>query len=1023
MSRGLVVVILALLVGGLTPSGVHIKPASAATSYDVCIYADGSGSVSYGAPSAGGGSYSGTVSANDITCLPTVTGGGTLQITATPSSGYTFSGWTGAFTSSTNPISVTVNSNLASPDVTANFQQEIITVTQPIDVAFNGASGGSQQSVTVSGCDASPASLTGNGVTHDITMSPSCGFTLSLPSGYRFIGGTGTTTCSTGSCATYDTSYEANCGPPTISLESPSVSGPDVSINGVTSPGGSSCTITSITWAWGDGTQSTSFFPAAHTYASAGTYSVTATTHQSDGQTASASESVTVATISPSCNFPPPVIYSSGNFPTSEGYQDYVAVGTSSVFTPSAQSGPSAISVGVMGGTANVQVSQGGVILLSTSIGGPLQYVVVTSSSAYCYANFDSNGQNLQVTVSTTSGSPLVAYNVYNDAISAYTASLITYPPQFAVNMGPTVTPVNTGISFQLVAPTYSLPTPLAIWVEETFPDSATVTAVQIGIEADWNNNLAVSYFTGLGVFYTNGGFSGGSACPGQASPSGPIALVPGDTYNITLALASGTTWEALLNGQCTQEADLGTNSANGPATLGLETLTAKGGNVAVTNEITLPVMTSFLVNGKWSEPSSFAFGSVGENWYNGQTTTAPGIALWGIAGQLQDSSVPPGSLLFGNSLPIPLDVPRTSSEPLYGDFSLSQVQSGAGIVTVSQTSSNSVLVSPIGTSAFVSVGSYEASSSYLSSLADALLTAPTQFTVPVGSSSIVVYASDQSFASTSVTPITVTVTQPITLTVGESGAPAGTFTLNGCGASPTTILGDGTPHSITMQPSCSFTFSYSNSGTSRYGFISAGSFSSTSLPQNSCASGTCPGISLGYGLQEQLTVDGGKGIKTSPASETNDGWFKYGDSVTVSSDGVYGRSAGTGDRVASWNLDGGGNMIIVAPGTVTTSPIQMTASHIVTFNSVTQYQLTLSTSGKGKVSAKTGPTIAGDTGWYDAGTVVTISAKADRGSTFESWTGSGSGSYSGKSNPASVTMNAPITELATFGTTHHRHL
>lgn len=79
---------------------------------------------------------------------------------------------------------------------------------------------------------------------------------------------------------------------------------------------------------------------------------------------------------------------------------------------------------------------------------------------------------------------------------------------------------------------------------------------------------------------------------------------MPGDTYTITMALASGTTWESLLNGQCTGEADLGTNNAGGanaPATLGLETLTAKGGNVGIANEISLPVMTSFRVDGKWS--------------------------------------------------------------------------------------------------------------------------------------------------------------------------------------------------------------------------------------------------------------------------------------------------------------------------------------------------------------------------------------------------------------------------------------
>src|SRR5262249_55982314 len=36
-------------------------------------------------------------------------------------------------------------------------------------------------------------------------------------------------------------------------------------------------------------------------------------------------------------------------------------------------------------------------------------------------------------------------------------------------------------------------------------------------------------------------------------------------------------------------------------------------------------------------------------------------------------------------------------------------------------------------------------------------------------------------------------------------------------------------------------------------------------------------------------------------------------------------------------------------------------------------------------------------------------------GYSFSNWTGTGSGSYSGANNPASITMNGPITENATF--------
>ncbi|MCX7785397.1 MAG: T9SS type A sorting domain-containing protein, partial [candidate division WOR-3 bacterium] len=51
-------------------------------------------------------------------------------------------------------------------------------------------------------------------------------------------------------------------------------------------------------------------------------------------------------------------------------------------------------------------------------------------------------------------------------------------------------------------------------------------------------------------------------------------------------------------------------------------------------------------------------------------------------------------------------------------------------------------------------------------------------------------------------------------------------------------------------------------------------------------------------------------------------------------------------------------------------------------------------------------------THWYDAGTVLTISASAP-GYTWIGWTGTGTGSYTGTDNPAQVTMNGPITEYA----------
>jgi hypothetical protein len=442
-----------------------------------------------------------------------------------------------------------------------------------------------------------------------------------------------------------------------------------------------------------------------------------------------------------------------------------------------------------MNGTATVLVLQGGQILLAKQVGGPLGYVAVTASASFCYLNFDSNGQAVQVSVSATKGQPLAAYNVYNNYISNYTAALITYPPQFAVNMGPAVTPTNNGLSFLLVAPEYSQPTPLAIWVGEGFSDPVTGNYwwAQIGFN-NWAGSDDVSY-AGWGIFSNIFGSPGGTDYN--------YPLLPGRTYNFTMAQVSGTNWEFAVNGTLIQEGSLTglfnttTTVANEGTDLGLETLTAVGGNVNVTNMIKIPVMASFRVGGKWTEASSFTFGSIGENWYNNVAGGAPGIGLWGIAGHLQNPSVPDGSLLFNDSLPMVLDVPSTNYEPLYGGFGLSQTASGGGIVDVSKVSSNIILVSPVSRPAYVSVASYEPSNENVTSLNDALITAPKSFNLPTGSNLALVYASNSFFNETSVSAVKVGTFYDLNFT--ETGLPPGTIWsvgLNGTTEySPTTTV------------------------------------------------------------------------------------------------------------------------------------------------------------------------------------------------------------------------------------------
>jgi len=86
---------------------------------------------------------------------------------------------------------------------------------------------------------------------------------------------------------------------------------------------------------------------------------------------------------------------------------------------------------------------------------------------------------------------------------------------------------------------------------------------------------------------------------------------------------------------------------------------------------------------------------------------------------------------------------------------------------------------------------------------------------------------------------------------------------------------------------------------------------------------------------------------------------------------------------------------------------ITPTTNAAYTANFTTQYYLTM--------SGDAGGTVSPGGIWTNSGANVSISAMASNGYSFSNWTGSGNGSYSGTNNPASITMNGPITETASF--------
>ena len=97
----------------------------------------------------------------------------------------------------------------------------------------------------------------------------------------------------------------------------------------------------------------------------------------------------------------------------------------------------------------------------------------------------------------------------------------------------------------------------------------------------------------------------------------------------------------------------------------------------------------------------------------------------------------------------------------------------------------------------------------------------------------------------------------------------------------------------------------------------------------------------------------------------------------------------------------------------VTQNPRSIAVSASVTYEIKykTQYQLTMQVDPSG--TAGTSPGVG--VWWYDAGQTVSIQASPASGYSFQSWAGSGAGSYTGTANPASVTMNEPLSETATL--------
>jgi hypothetical protein len=174
----------------------------------------------------------------------------------------------------------------------------------------------------------------------------------------------------------------------------------------------------------------------------------------------------------------------------------------------------------------------------------------------------------------------------------------------------------------------------------------------------------------------------------------------------------------------------------------------------------------------------------------------------------------------------------------------------------------------------------------------------------------------------------------------------------------------------------------------------------------SSGASGTISSsttINPTYYNQYYLTVSSAYG------NPTGQGWYNVGSSASFGVTTPASGGAGIQYVFTSWSGSGSGSY----SGKSSSSSVTMNNAITETAQWKTQYQLTMVTNF-GTTSPAAGST------WYNASSVVTISATAPSAGAGEryvwnGWTGSGNGSYTGTNNPATVTMNGPVTETASW--------
>ncbi|WP_338602778.1 hypothetical protein V6M85_02905 [Sulfolobus tengchongensis] len=414
------------------------------------------------------------------------------------------------------------------------------------------------------------------------------------------------------------------------------------------------------------------------------------------------------------------------------------------------------LSFGVYNGTLRIIITEGDTVLYSGIISGKyfnyFSNMATVPGNSYNYVNFKGNGKPLTITATNLGNTiALIAFNLYSAPINNETARYIMYPPQFAIDISPPITPLNTGMSFILKAPKYTQPTSFAIWIGEGYFGSNEFWWAQIGFN-NWWGYLNVSY-AGWGIFSNikSVGTVGGT--------DHNYPLIPGDYYNFTMVDISGTTWEFMVNGTPIVEGNLTgfinttTQYANYGAAIGLETITANAGidNLSVPGIV--PVMMEFKINGTWVKENYTQVDAIGENFWNGNATASYAMDLpgWGIESNLQNSSLNNDTLLFGfNYYPL-VALPLPSYRVFYNNYV--EPINGFSPSSLRLSTYGPELVKPVITTNQITLNSSNVTLAYVVFLGDsnriiqmipAIVNGSYTLSVPHNATAIQIYATNQ---------------------------------------------------------------------------------------------------------------------------------------------------------------------------------------------------------------------------------------------------------------------------------------